>query len=327
MDANRKIEEVLAARILSGEATAAEKLLHNAQLQDDAKYRDEWEAYLALWRMSGDAMALENIDTEQAWFKVKKLAFSPVRAPRRRFTLLRYAALMAGVLVAAALWWLWPGSDVSSTSEMVAGGALRQEVVLSDGTQVTLNAGSQLVYNAPFTGGERRVRLSGEAWFNVTPDAQMPFFVETDDLVIRVVGTDFNVRSFSEIEVSQVEVGSGVVEVYSLAGANETVRLVAGDGVVFHRSSQQLAKVKANPNFLAWKTGRIQFNETPMSEVLETLERVYHQPIKVHDASILDEQLGGSFNHTSFDYVLDVVCKTFNLEQQTENGVVYLTRR
>jgi ferric-dicitrate binding protein FerR (iron transport regulator) len=117
------------------------------------------------------------------------------------------------------------------------------------------------------------------------------------------------------------------VEVYSLAGANETVRLVAGDGAIYHRSSQQLAKVKASPNFLAWKTGRIQFKETPLSEVLETLERVYQQPIKVHDASILDEQLGGSFNHTTFDYVLDVVCKTFNLEHQTENGVVYLSRR
>jgi ferric-dicitrate binding protein FerR (iron transport regulator) len=327
MDANKMIEEVLAARILSGEATAAEMALHSAQLQNDAKYRDDWEAYLAVWMMSGDALVLEDVDTEKAWSKVKEVTFSSVKVSRRRFTLLRYAALMTGVIVAAALWWLWPGGDVKSPSEMVAGGDLRQELKLEDGTHVTLNAGSRLVYNEPFMGQERRVRLSGEAWFDVAPDAQSPFFVETDDLVIRVVGTDFNVRSFTGVDVSQVEVGSGIVEVYSLAGANETVRLVAGDGVIYHRAQHQLAKVKANPNFLAWKTGRIQFKETPMSEVLETLERVYHQPIKVYDASILDEQLGGSFNNTTFDYVLDVVCKTFNLEHQTENGVVYLSRR
>ncbi len=327
MDANRKIEEVLAARILSGEATATEMALHTAQLQDDAQYRDEWEAYVAMWTMSGDALVLEEVNTEKAWHKVKELSFSSTKLPRRRFTLLRYAALMTGVMLAVALWWMWPGADVPATSEMMAGGELRQELLLPDGTQVTLNAGSRLVYNQPFSDEERRVKLSGEAWFDVAPDANVPFFVETDDLVIRVIGTHFNVRSFEDLKVSQVEVGSGIVEVYSLAKANETVRLTAGDGVIYHRDSRQLAKVAANPNFMAWKTGRIQFKETPMSEVLETLERVYNQPLRVRDVSILGEQLGGTFNDTSFEYVLDVVCKTFNLEQQTENGVVYLSRR
>lgn len=327
MNANRNIEELLAARLLSGEASPAERALHTAQLQKDAQYRDSWEAYVALWTMSGEAFVLEDVDTESAWNKVKALSFSPVKVRRQKLILLRYAALLAGVLLVGALWWLWPGADVPATTEMMAGGDLRQEVLLSDGTQVTLNAGSRLVYHQPFTGDERRVQLSGEAWFDVAPDAQVPFFVETDALVIRVIGTAFNVRSFTDVELSQVEVGSGIVEVHSLANANESVRLAAGDGVVYSRSNQHLAKVKANPNFMAWKTGRIQFQETPMAEVLETLERVYNQPLKVRDTSILEEQLGGTFNDTSFEYVLDVVCKTFNLEHQTENGVVYLSRR
>ena len=327
MDANRKIDEVLAARLLSGDATEAEMALHTTQLHNDVQYRDSWEAYVALWTMSGDALVLEEVDTESAWSKVKELTFSPARVQRQRITQLRYAALMIGVLLAAALWWLWPVADLATTSEMMAGGDLREEVLLSDGTQVTLNAGSRLTYIQPFTGDERRVKLSGEAWFDVAPEAQFPFIVETEELIIRVIGTAFNVRSLSDLELSQVEVGSGIVEVYSLAKANEPVRLAAGDGIIYNRSSQHLAKVKANPNFMAWKTGRIEFTETPMSEVLETLERVYNQPLKVRDVSILEEQLGGTFNNTTFEYVLDVVCKTFNLEHQTENGVVYLSRR
>jgi ferric-dicitrate binding protein FerR (iron transport regulator) len=327
MNATRKIGEELAARILAGEATEAEMALHNAHLKNDTHYSECWEAYVELWLMSGDALTFEHVDTLKAWEKVKAHAFAPEKISRKQLPLLRFAAIITGALLAVSLWWLWPNGDVPAASEMTAGGELLQEVELSDGTMVTLNAGSHLSYVKQFSSNERRVKLQGEAWFDVAPNAQIPFFVEADGLVIRVIGTAFNVRSLSEKETSLVEVGSGIVEVFSLANANETVRLQAGEGVIYNRGNQQLAKVKANPNFMAWKTGRILFVETPMSEVLETLERVYNQPIKVKDTRILEEQFGGTFNNTSFEFVLDAVCKTFNLEHQTENGVVFLSRR
>ncbi|GAO29817.1 FecR family protein [Geofilum rubicundum] len=328
MDANNKIEDVLATRILAGEATEAEMLVHNARLEDDADYRDSWDNFLALWDISWDALAFEEVDTEKGWEAVKAQTSAFVQLPRRsNFSLIQYAALMTGVIVAAALWLLWPDSQPATPSAFMAGDANLQEVTLSDGTMVTLNVGSRLVCEQPFSGDERRVRLSGEAWFDVAAHAEIPFYVETEELVVRVLGTDFNVRSLSDREMTQVEVGSGIVEVFSLAKANETVRLVAGDGIVFNRNNHQMTKVKANPNFMAWKTGRIQFFETPMTEVIETLERVYRQPVQVTDESILEERLGGTFHHTSFENVLEVVCKTFNLEQRTENGVVYLSRR
>jgi transmembrane sensor len=327
MNANNRTEDVLAARILAGEASDAERLVHTARLKDDAAYRDSWESFLALWEISGDALSVEDVDTEKGWEEVKAQTSAFTKVSRRRFPLIQYAAIMTGVMVAAALWLLWPDSQQAEQTEFITGNAAQQEVTLSDGTQVTLNVGSRLICDQPFSGLERRVRLSGEAWFDVVANSEVPFYVETEDLVVRVLGTDFNVRSLSDLEMARIEVGSGIVEVFSLSKTNETVRLVAGDGIVFNRNNHQMTKVTASPNFMAWKTGRIHFFETPMSEVIETLERVYRQPVQVSDESILEERLGGTFNNTSFENVLEVVCKTFNLEQRTENGVTYLARR
>lgn len=88
------------------------------------------------------------------------------------------------------------------------------KVILSDGSEVWLNAESSLEFPSAFTSKERRVNLKGEAYFKVARNEQNPFIVTTDKMQVRVLGTEFNFRSYVS-ELSHVSLVSGSVEVYT----------------------------------------------------------------------------------------------------------------
>ena len=320
------IDEVMAARILAGEASGEEQMLHQNKLIADVQYRHEWKEWEAAWKQADDAFLYQSIDAEAAFTSMMG-KISKAKTPKKiSLSFMQYAAIFTGVALFAAVWLFRSNSEKIITATYEADMLQLKELVLTDGTQLTLNKGSKLVCSQPFTGSERRVRLSGEAWFDVKPNSDMPFIVETDEFEVQVVGTSFNVRDFSNSKTFNVEVESGIVEVVSLGGLNERLRLVAGDGAVYYRDSKVLGKVKANPNFMAWKTGRMEFYDTPLSEIVETLSRVYSREIVVNDSSILDERMGGTFTDNSFEHILSVVCRTFNLNYENDKGIVYLYR-
>lgn len=320
------IDEVMAAKILAGEASGEEQMLHQNKLIADVQYRHEWKEWESAWKQADDAFLYQSIDAEAAYTSMMK-KITKAKTPKRiSLSFMQYAAIFAGVALFAAVWLFRSNSEKIITATYEADMLQLKEFVLTDGTKLTLNKGSKLVCRQPFTGNERRVRLSGEAWFDVKPNSDMPFIVETDGFEVQVVGTSFNVRDFSNSKTFNVEVESGVVDVVSLGGLNERLRLVAGDGAVYYRDSKVLDKVKANPNFMAWKTGRMEFSDTPLSEIVETLNRVYNREIVVNDSSILDERMGGTFTDNSFEHILSVVCRTFNLNYENDKGIVNLYR-
>lgn len=319
------IDAALAARLLAGEASESEKERHRNRLAGDADYRSDWAQWLWVWDAAGTEEA-ERRDCDVAWTRLQRKTHSPLFLLKGRTLALSLAAA-AVLLLALLLPLLWTPAANQPELLVTAGGDEIQELVLEDGTRVSLNTNSRLSYPEEFGPHERRVFLSGEAWFEVEAQGGRPFYVETDELLVKVVGTAFNVRSWPESAGVSVEVGSGRVEVHAgLAGA-EHVLLQKGEGLVFHRGTQHLEHVPLNPNYLAWKTGQLYFEDTPLSEVLQTLERTYRRPITADHPSIFEEKLGGSFSHQSFEYVVEVLCATFQLEQSTVNGVVVLSRQ
>ena len=146
-------------------------------------------------------------------------------------------------------------------------------VLLPDRTEVTLNAGSRIKYPENFTDDERSIELYGEAVFNVTSDPTRPFTVKTENMNVKVVGTVFNVKAYSDDLVSSVSVVSGKVEV----GLN--------DGKVMLEPNRQLKMDKATGNietmtidagnYLSWMNGKLYFYRTPIREVVNILNRHY----------------------------------------------------
>ena len=157
----------------------------------------------------------------------------------------------------------------------------RFEVQLSDGTQVTLNAGSSLKYPVRFIKGENRdVYLKGEAFFNVIKDNNHPFIVNTEAVNIRVLGTKFNVSSYPEDTNLNTVLVEGAVVTYKngdLYPSRTATELKPGYKAAWDREKNAMKVEKTNiETHTAWIDGRLILQEVAFKDILKKLERQYN---------------------------------------------------
>lgn len=150
-------------------------------------------------------------------------------------------------------------------------------VTLSDGTTVWLNAASSLSYPTSFTGKERRVKLTGEAYFEVHHNAKQPFIVSTNGQQIRVLGTSFNVNAYKDENKTVTTLVNGRVQL-SRDGNNEALQLHPGEQSVLAGAGFEIAEVDPSL-FVTWKDGQFRFKATPLIEVMRQIERWYNLDI------------------------------------------------
>jgi hypothetical protein len=173
----------------------------------------------------------------------------------------------------------------------------RSTLTLSDGSKVWLNSGSALEFPAQFTGNNREVRLaSGEMYIEVAPDRQKPFHVRTSGFNVKVYGTKFNISTYTDSPQSVVLV-EGRVSLQT-ASKKETFLSPSEQAVYSDDGTFNTQKVDVN-QFISWKNGYLEFNKTPMTEVLKQVGRYYN---------------------LSFDFDNDV-----NLQKRTCSGKIYLS--
>ena len=147
--------------------------------------------------------------------------------------------------------------------------------ILSDGTKVWLNAESELDFPVDFIGEERVVKLKGEAYFEVEPDAAHPFIVETKEVRTRVLGTSFNIKAYDNEESVYTTLLTGKVEV-SAVNENESVILTPGMQCEWEKDEHvmEMKKVDAE-KYVAWKQGQFMFDNENITVVTRVLERWY----------------------------------------------------
>lgn len=146
-------------------------------------------------------------------------------------------------------------------------------LVLADGTTVYLNAETELRYPARFTGGERRVELTGEAYFEVSRDEARPFVIVAGGMDVRVLGTSFGVRAYEREERVLTTLVEGRVNVEA---DGRTAALRPGQQAVYDRKVRDIAVREVDPEqFVGWKDGRLVFDNAPLSFILDELGRWY----------------------------------------------------
>ena len=153
-------------------------------------------------------------------------------------------------------------------------GAGVYRISLSDGSVIWLNSASSLEYPEKFSQGERRVCISGEAYFDVVRDTSRPFVVETALQYISVLGTEFNVSAYPS-EPVLTTLASGKVRVMLVSGVDSVV-LLPGEQSVLRMNTDSLSvhKVKIS-DVVSWKDGIINIENMALSEVLKVVARNY----------------------------------------------------
>lgn len=238
------------------------------------------------WDQSGsfDKVIHADLDTafRQVQAKIRQSAPAPAKIVPMSRQILRIAATLL-LLISGV--WAYRQFTAPAPSNLIVGQTEKQLVTLPDGTRIWLRQNGAIEYPAQFAGAERRVKLSGEAYFEVSHDPAHPFIVDmaNGDLV-KVLGTEFGVRVSPGKTRTDVIVRSGKV-FFSPRLQPEGIVLTARQKATFDRNgtNRLLVDKSASLNELAWQTGGLEFKSTPMQEVIDDLEAHYKVKITLQN--------------------------------------------
>lgn len=172
---------------------------------------------------------------------------------------------------------------------------LKSSLILSDGTKVTLNAGTTLSYPTAFVSDQRIVKVSGEAFFEVAHDEKHPFIVKAENVNIRVLGTRFNVKAYEEENKIEVTLTEGRVGVGLDDQANQ-ISIQAGQQVLFDKGKGLFSKRQVNLDYYTgWREGKFYFNNHPLQKIAKQLERAFNVNIKISSDDLKEIAFTGDF--------------------------------
>jgi ferric-dicitrate binding protein FerR (iron transport regulator) len=339
----------LLARYVSGEATSAER----ADVDRWAAGNDERLTLLASVRRRWDAAALSHKrDIDGAWAKLSaKLSTADTHVasdpdilalPRRSWGAPRQAWQLAAAIVlvlGAGLLWRAVRAPAPATLGRVTPGAgiemrtragERRTLDLSDGSRVTLGAASVLRVKDDFGTAGRHVYLEGQALFRVTHDANRRFVVHAAGTASEDLGTEFDVRAYPGDSLVRVVVKEGAVAVHAEAGGGDTSVLRADDVALVSGSGHAAVVHDMNvERLLAWTGGEIVFDDTPLSEVAEELQRWFDIECRIADSTLTDLHFTTTkgLRSESLDEVLPVIEASLGVQAVREGRIVTFRRR
>lgn len=179
---------------------------------------------------------------------------------------------------------------------------------LPDSTLVCLNSGSTLTYPSHFTDGQRSVSLRGEAYFEVTKDAERCFVLSMPEgTEIEVLGTKFNAEAYDDLETVKTTLVEGSVNFrFMKAGKQRAVRIRPGQKVIYDKQSGNVfMRATSGLSELSWKDGKIVFDNTPFEESLEMLEKRFNVSFEVKERKFYDYSFTGTFVTQRLEQILD----------------------
>ncbi|MDC6366623.1 MULTISPECIES: FecR family protein [Flavobacteriaceae] len=198
-------------------------------------------------------------------------------------------------------------------------------VVLPDGTSVKLNSGSTLSFPESFQGDTREVVLQGEAFFDVVKNPNKPFIITSGELKTTVLGTSFNINAYGHTDSMAVTVLTGKVSVESSLGQ---VYLLPNEQGVMDKASQHIEKEKVDVSeVLLWKDGVLKFEDAPLGQVADALERWYGVTVEFENEKAAACTLTGTYDNEYLKAVLESIVfakKSLKYQFMDDNTVLIL---
>lgn len=317
----------LIAMNLAGEAN----LQQIQELSDWVNASTENAQYYAqlktLFEASSSAQKITPFDTDTAWLNLHSKIHSQNKSKYGILYLFQkydFLKAAAGLLLLLGLTYFLNLVFNTNNSREISFKADKRAVEkrMADGSVLHLNKKSSIQYSKNFNKSNRKVILSGEAFFEVIHNEKLPFTVAVDELLIEDVGTSFNVNAYPDKESVEVSVLSGEVKMFT---ENEIgISLSAGESASYNKRTKLFAHTQVkNKNLTAYKDKIFVFENTALHTVIAMLNDVYQSSIVLANPKLNECQLTVSFENESLDKVVDVIAATFNLKvTKTESGIL-----
>jgi transmembrane sensor len=201
----------------------------------------------------------------------------------------------------------------------------RTQIALADGSKVWLNSGSKLIYPATNPKGKREVYLEGEAIFDVAHSSQNPFFVQTKNFEIKVLGTVFNVSAYPDDNISGAVLEEGKIELGATEKSlfrREKLTILPGNMAIFDAVEKTFRQQQVDTEYyFSWRDGYIICKREPLVNILKKLERYYNVSIELQNDQLGLETFSGNLDmKNSPEEVLNVIAETTPFSLRHENG-------
>ncbi|KAA2238648.1 DUF4974 domain-containing protein [Chitinophaga agrisoli] len=307
-EATNNVTDELLAKYLLEEATMAEVEQVRVWLSGPAENQRYFNHFTLIWEQSRELAAHSTVDEAQAWLRLQDRIFAATEArvirmrQRRRIVYAAAAVLLAAV---AGGWWLTRDSSQATKQLALRADDSVVKDTLPDGSRVTLNKHTTLEYKG------RKVRLDGEAFFEIAPDERHPFEVIANGDTVQVLGTSFNVCTVkwstgSDGMVVIVETGSVRVRSGSKIEEVQPGEVVSSDGKGYLQKGP-------NPDqlYAYYRTHQFICNNTPLGMLVRKLKAVYGIKIIVENRELEHLKINATFEDDSLDQILSVIEKTF----------------
>ena len=293
--------DVLIIRYLTGHANPSEISRLESWMNGDNANRKIVDRYRKAWHNCKSQLAKVQLDSDLQ--KIKELIITQTRARKDRSILFMNIYRAAAILIIPLLigfgWYLGRNKSTENAllTEMTAPKGQVANCILSDGTKVWLNSGTTIQYDPSFSGKNRIVNLTGEAYFEVTRNPRKPFIVSTEKLNVEVVGTSFNFKAYPGNESAEVTLEEGSVELSFVDIPNQIpVSLEPGEHAVYDQQDKNL-KIEKTETYLftAWRDGKYIFRDADLKTIIRHLELLYDVRIHASDIDINQFRFRGTF--------------------------------
>ena len=296
--ANFEIDEEVLVAFLKGELDAAQAAAVEAWYDRSAANRRMLGQVYYILYVSDRINDAAGIDVERSLRLFKRRMHAGRRISLRRSAVrIAAAAVIAAVLLAGGLTTVLLSKRLAQPVTVVTQLGERSQVVLPDGTKVWLNSSSSVEYVAPFFSRQRRVKMEGEAYFEVEHDRRAPFVVSTNGLDIEVLGTRFNIRNDDNEHRVTTVLLEGAVKAYASGREQASVRLHPAQQLVFdtRTHAMRLTDCPSAERSINWIDGRFCFEHDTFGEIVAELKRYYNVDIRFMDNRLRDMRFSGNF--------------------------------
>lgn len=333
-------DDQLIASYLSGECTDEEIKAMEQWLESNPDNRDYISKLEKAWSPRKRQPNVWNKDS--LWLNIQRAAGlheSPIMGKKRIPIFLytqqsRLIRLAAGVLLAISFSFFSYRiisdqlvHDQPYTDLIVANGT-QEKLTLSDGTIVSLDAGSSFSYPAEFAAKTREVILDGEGYFEVASDESKPFIVQAGDAVIQVLGTKFSVRNWQLDRSVRVVVAEGKVGLRSTEDRLKDAVVITGGqvAVMLEGGAIQPPESVDIDKYLGWLNQDIRFDDETLAEILFHLERWYDVKFELANSAIASERLTLSTQKKSIETILEMIAVLTDLSYRRSGKTIFLSR-
>lgn len=247
------------------------------------------------------------------------------RCVNMRKMLCRAAAILLIPVSIALVLSLVQLSKGEEWAELVVPNGVKQTVTLADGSKLAINAGSRITYPSKFTGKSREIFLDGQVVADIASNPRRPFVIHTSQLDVKVLGTEFELKAYSNSNVADLHLFKGSVLMSSSKCESQMV-VQPGEYVQYDKKLGTLNKTSFSLS--EYKTfmesGTIMFNKVSLRDACEELERIFGKQIVITDEKLASRMLFAFFsNGESLDLILKALVP--EAETHTDGDVMYLS--